>query len=74
MTLGRYGKGTATDDMVDYLGLAEKEKYVLFSTLSNSLAYDLSKKLRERTKGESYSVIVPISSVGGKETMNYINV
>lgn len=73
LTLGRYGKGTATDDMVDYLGLAEKEKYVLFSTLSNSLAYDLSKKLREKTKGESYSVIVPISSVGGKETMNYIN-
>ncbi len=59
--------------MMDYLGVAEKEKYVLFSTLPLSLADDLSKKLRKFTKNESYSILVPISSVGGKETMDYIS-
>lgn len=73
LTLGRYGNGTATEDMADYLGLDEKEKYVLFSTLSNYKALDLSKKMKTKTKGESYSIILPISSVGGKETMSYIN-
>ena len=59
--------------MLDYLGIAEKEKYVLFSTLPLQLADDLSRKLREKTKGESYSIILPISSVGGKKTMNYMS-
>lgn len=73
LTLGRYGKGTATSEMLDYLGIDENEKYVLFSTLPLSLADDLSKKLRKRAKGDCYSIILPISSVGGKETMDYIN-
>ncbi len=73
MTLGRYGRGTATDEMMDYLGIDEKEKYVLFSTLPLHIAVNLSKKLRQSTKNESYSILVPISSVGGKETMDYIS-
>ena len=59
--------------MLSLLGFSEPEKYVLFSTLPAHTAYDLSKKMRYKTNGESFSVIVPISSVGGKETMNYIN-
>lgn len=59
--------------MLSLLGFSEPEKYVLFSTLPAHTAYDLSKKMRYKTNGESFSVIVAISSVGGKETMNYIN-
>lgn len=73
MTLGRYGKGTATDEMLEYLGIAEKEKYVLFSTLPLVLADDLSKKLIRKIKRDCYTLVVPISSVGGKETMNNIS-
>ena len=75
MTLGRYGKGTATAEMMSYLGIAEKEKYVLFSTLPLTSAIYLSEKIKSNVhiKGELYSILVPISSVGGKETMSYIS-
>jgi len=75
MTLGRYGRGTATREMLDYLGIAEKEKYVLFSILPLVQADNLSKKIKSQIKvrNDYYSLIVPISSVGGKETMSYIS-
>ena len=75
MTLGRYGRGTATAEMMSYLGIAEKEKYVLFSILPLSSAIYLSEKIKANAhiKGEIYSILAPISSVGGKETMDYIS-
>lgn len=75
MTLGRYGRGTATDEMKVYTGIDEKEKCVLFSLLSLPLAIDLSKKIKSNAniKSELYSILVPISSVGGKDTMSYIS-
>lgn len=75
MTLGRYGRGTATDEMKAYTGVDEKEKCVLFSLLSLPLAIDLSKKIKSNAniKSELYSILVPISSVGGKDTMSYIS-
>lgn len=75
MTLGRYGRGTATDEMKVYTGVDEKEKCVLFSLLSLPLAIDLSKKIKSNAniKSELYSILVPISSVGGKDTMSYIS-
>lgn len=61
--------------MMDYLGIAEREKYVLFSTLPLMSADSLVKKVRNKIKAKSdcYSLLVPISSVGGKETMSYIS-
>lgn len=61
--------------MMDYLGIAEKEKYVLFSTLPLVSADRLIKKIKNKIKNKSdcYSLVVPISSVGGKETMSYIS-
>lgn len=61
--------------MMDYLGIAEIEKYVLFSTLPLVSADNLVKNIKNniKTKGNCYSLLVPISSVGGKETMSYIS-
>ena len=72
---GRYGRGTATLEMMDYLGIAESEKYVLFSTLPLIEADSLIKEIKNKIKNKSdcYSLVVPISSVGGKETMSYIS-
>ena len=47
---GRYGRGTATLEMMDYLGIAEKEKYVLFSALPLISADGLIKKIKSKVK------------------------
>lgn len=75
MTLGRYGRGTATDEMLSYLGIDEKEKYVLFSAMPLHQAIYLSEKIKSNSniKKDLYSILIPISSVGGIETMNYIS-
>lgn len=72
MTLGRYGKGTATEAMLDYLGIAEKEKCITFSFMTLEMAFDISKKIRYKYK-DSYSFVTPISSVGGKHIMEHLS-
>lgn len=58
-----------------YFGIDEKEKYVLFSTMPLHKAIYLSEKIKSNSniKKDLYSILVPISSVGGNETMNYIS-
>lgn len=68
MTFGRYGRGTATDSMLNLLGIAEKEKCIAFSMLSSSLASKVSHKLVKKMK-DAFSFIIPISSVGGGSLM-----
>ena len=68
MTFGRYARGTATDSMLNYLGVAEKEKCIAFSMLPVELAMKVSKGLNKKIK-DSFSFAVPISSVGGKNMM-----
>lgn len=72
MTFGRYGRGTATDSMLHFLGIAEKEKCITFSILSfdlaNKIGHELSRKFQD-----SFSFVVPISSVGGKKLMEQVN-
>lgn len=70
MTYGRYGRGTATDAMLDYLGVDEKEKCISFSVLPVDMFISLNKKLNSKFK-DSYSFAIPISSVGGKNTMEH---
>lgn len=72
MTLGRYGRGTATEVMLDYLGIAEKEKCITFSITSLENAYSVSKKIKQKNK-EVYSLAIPISTIGGKQTMEHFS-
>lgn len=72
MTLGRYGKGTATDVMMDYLGIGEKEKCITFSFLPLNMTFDISKKIKSKYK-DTYSFVIPVSSVGGKHIMEHFS-
>lgn len=72
MTLGRYGKGTATDMMLDFLGIDEREKCITFSFTSLDMAYDICKKIKEKHR-DIYSFAIPISSVGGKNIMEHLS-
>ena len=72
ITLGRYGKGTATEVMLDYLGIAEKEKCMTFSFTSLEIALEVAKKIRKKYK-DNFSFVAPISSVGGKHIMEHLS-
>ena len=72
MTLGRYGKGTATDVMMDYLGIGEKEKCITFSFLPLDMTFSISKKIKSKYR-DTYSFVIPVSSVGGKHIMEHFS-
>lgn len=76
LTLGRYGKGTASEEMLDYLGIGESEKCVLFSfsTLEKSkeLLRGLETKMQMKKSGVGISFTVPISSVGSLKSLKVL--
>ena len=54
------GRGTASDDVLSYLGLEATEKAVLVSTMHLT------------APGSGIAVCLPLSSIGGKSAMNYL--
>ena len=72
ITLGRYGKGTATEVMLDYLGIAEKDKCITFSFTSLELALDVAQKIKKKYR-DTFSFVAPISSIGGKYIMDHLS-
>ena len=76
LTLGRYGKGTASEEMLDYLGIGEKEKCVLFSfdtmERSKELLKGMERKMQMKKMGVGISFTVPISSVGSKKALKVL--
>lgn len=75
-TLGRYGRGTASKEMLEYLGIGEKEKCVMFSftTMEKSkvLLKDMEKKMQLKRMGEGIAFTIPISSVSSKKALNLL--
>lgn len=61
------GKGTATSEIMDILGLGSSEKDVVFSfaaaSAAKKLLHDLDNELRGRTGGAGIVVSVPISGL-----------
>ena len=74
MTLGRYGQGTVNDELMDYLGIEDKEKCVMFSTMLNEKAKRVLSEIEEKNKKKKEQNIVaftiPIVSVGGYTTLH----
>lgn len=70
------GKGTASGAVLDYLGLEATEKAVIFTVLEESkwaeTKKDLQKKLQIDAPGEGIAFIVPLSSIGGKKTLQFL--
>ncbi|WP_337540705.1 P-II family nitrogen regulator [Suilimivivens sp.] len=72
------GDGTASGDVLDYLGLEATEKAVIFSALTDENFYktkkSLQKKLQIDAPGGGIAFIVPFSSIGGKKALQFFTV
>lgn len=70
------GRGTASGDVLDYLGLEATEKAVVFSILEESTwqktKRDLQQKFQIDAPGGGIAFIVPLSSIGGKKTLQFL--
>lgn len=71
------GAGTASGDILDYLGLESTEKAVMFHVLEESAWENAKKNLRQKLQidapGEGIAFIVPLSSIGGKKTLQFLS-
>lgn len=70
------GRGTASDDMLSYLGLEATEKTVLFSVVTPQVKDVLMRELVDTMHidrpGSGIAVCLHLSSVGGLSAMNYL--
>ena len=76
VTFVTLGAGTAGSDVLDYLGLEATEKTVIFSVMEEedwlTLKKNLRRKLRIDAPGGGISFIIPLSSIGGKKTLQFL--
>lgn len=70
------GRGTASDDVLSYLGLEATEKSVLFSVVTpqikDVLMWELVDTMHIDRPGSGIAVCLHLSSVGGRSAMQYL--
>ena len=70
------GSGTASNEILDYLGLDSIEKAVILSVVEEetwvSVKKQLQKKLQIDAPGGGIAFTVPLSSVGGRKTLEFL--
>lgn len=70
------GLGTASNEILDYLGLDNPEKAVAFSVLEENSWLDIKKQLEKKLKidapGGGIAFTIPLSSIGGKKTLQFL--
>ena len=70
------GRGTATDETMDLLGLDSSEKAVCFSFVTDTLWLTVKKVLERRIRidvpGVGIAFTVPLSSVGGRRELTFL--
>lgn len=70
------GLGTASNDILDYLGLDNPEKAVAFSVIQEAswinLKKQLQKKLQIDAPGGGIAFITPLSSIGGTKALQFL--
>ena len=70
------GRGTAASEILDYFGLDGSEKCVLFQVVTDTkwkeLKQGLRRKLQIDVPGTGIAFVIPLSSIGGKKTLNYL--
>lgn len=76
VTLSTVGRGTAASEMLNYFGLEESEKVVIFSFVTRELwrtvKEGLQKQLRIDVPGTGIAFIIPLSSIGGKKQLQFL--
>lgn len=74
--LGALGRGTASDDILIYLGLEATEKAVMFSIVTpdvrDTLFRQLIDDLNITSPGSGIALSMPLTSIGGKSAMHYL--
>lgn len=70
------GFGTAQNEVLDYLGLETTEKAVILSVLEENSWLNIKKQLQKKLKidapGGGIAFIIPLSSIGGKKTLQFL--
>lgn len=73
MVLARFGRGTATNEIMDLLGMENKEKCVIYSTMSYQKSKLVLREIGEENtpdkKHKTISFTIPISSIGGQSSL-----
>lgn len=70
------GLGTASNDILDYLGLDNPEKAVAFSVIQEASWINLKKQLQKKLQidalGGGIAFITPLSSIGGTKALQFL--
>lgn len=70
------GYGTASSEILDYFGLDSTEKTIMFHVVTPSAWKNTKRQLRLKMNidipGVGITFLVPLSSIGGKKTLNYL--
>ena len=70
------GFGTASNEILDYLGLDSADKAIISTVLEESswitVKKQLEKKLKIDVPGGGIAFTIPLSSVGGKKTLQFL--
>lgn len=70
------GSGTAANEILDYLGLENTEKAVIFSVQEESAWQKIKRQLQQKLKidapGGGIAFTIPLSSIGGKKTLQFL--
>ncbi|MCL1918895.1 MAG: P-II family nitrogen regulator [Peptococcaceae bacterium] len=74
LNLKTRGKGTAKDEMINYLGLGDSEKVVLFSTMNRAKSKKVLEYLSHNLKkpGTGIAFTIPIDAVCGLSSLGYL--
>lgn len=74
LVLSTYGRGTATTEILDYLGLEDTEKVVLFCVAPHShrMIRQAAKELWLDVPGRGILMAIPITSIGGATARDYL--
>lgn len=70
------GQGTASSEVLNYLGLEGAEKMVLFSVHEEAEWFFIKNQLQQKMKidapGGGIAFIIPLSSIGGKKVLQFL--
>lgn len=70
------GAGTASGDVLDYLGLEAAEKSVIFTVLEENnwlkVKKDLRRKLQIDAPDGGIAFVIPLSSIGGRKALQFL--
>ena len=76
LSLITVGTGTASNEVLDYLGLDGSEKSVLLHFVTDEKWKEVKRQLRLKMNidipGIGIAFLLPVSSVGGKKALNYM--